>query len=167
MPLRIALTYTLTVRATTPAKDAGFQTFPPHMSARAKARPIMFSGFWISFLIRFPLSGSDSREVTSTLARPPERRRRPSPGAPGRHRSLASVPSLRTGRRQRTKMVAPPATTDSSAGSSTAPQRGGRFTTIQWTRAVPSDAHASKRGTPYPRTSYCEARKDGRAGCRP
>ena len=164
------------------------------MSARCKARLILFSGFC------FPI-GLTPRGDKHTRSDPREPRLRNTPsGCPDPQ--LSGVHSvLSDGRRQRTKLVAPLATTDSSADGSPVPHRGGqlyRSTDSNWShsfarqrdrlprcahhrapRATHTDpfagyngrrrhlvAHAPKRGTSYPCTSSHAARKDRRARCR-
>jgi hypothetical protein len=166
------------------------------MSARCKARLILFSGFF------FPI-GLTPRGDKHTRSDPREPRLRNTPsGCPDPQ--LSGVHSVLTdGRRQRTKLVAPLATTDSSADGSPVPHRGGqlyRSTTsdcshsfarqrdrpprcphhhqLRATRTPVTPfagyngrrrhlvAHAPKRGTSYPCTSSHAARKDRRARCR-
>jgi hypothetical protein len=165
------------------------------MSARCKARLILFSGFF------FPI-GLTPRGDKHTRSDPREPRLRNTPsGCPDPQ--LSGVHSVLTdGRRQRTKLVAPLATTDSSADGSLSPIEGDNFIapplpTVPTRSRVsatvchgvplithpgyahPCDpfagyngrrrllvAHAPKRGTSYPCTSSHAARKDRRARCR-
>jgi hypothetical protein len=164
------------------------------MSARCKARLILFSGFF------FPI-GLTPRGDKHTRSDPREPRLRNTPsGCPDPQ--LSGVHSvLMDGRRQRTKLVAPLATTDSSADGSLSPIEGDnlyRSTTsdcshsfarqrdramVRLSPRVPIStpttcshglqclewllvAHAPKRGTSYPCTSSHAARKDRRARCR-
>jgi len=157
------------------------------MSARCKARLILFSGFC------FPIGLTPRGDKhTRSDAREPRLRNTPS-GCPDPQ--LSGVHSVLTdGRRQRTKLVAPLATTDSSADGSLSPIEGDDLTAPPLptgpTRsrvsaaAAPSYthptepfagyngrrrhlvAHAPKRGTSYPCTSSHAARKDRRARCR-
>jgi hypothetical protein len=87
------------------------------MSARCKARLILFSGFF------FPI-GLTPRGDKHTRSDTREPRLRNTPlGCPDP--LLSGVHSVLTdGRRQRTKLVAPLATTDSSADGSLVPHRG-------------------------------------------
>ena len=164
------------------------------MSARCKARLILFSGFF------FPI-GLTPRGDKHTRSDPREPRLRNTPsGCPDPQ--LSGVHSVLTdGRRQRTKLVAPLATTDSSADGSLSPIEGdltapplptdstrsrvsatachGATLITQPGYAHPCNsfagyngwrpilvAHAPKRGTSYPCTSSHAARKDRRARCR-
>jgi len=90
------------------------------MSARCKARLILFSGFF------FPI-GLTPRGDKHTRSDTREPRLRNTPlGCPDP--LLSGVHSVLTDRRrQRTKLVAPLATTDSSADGSLVPHRGGRL----------------------------------------
>ena len=164
------------------------------MSARCKARLILFSGFF------FPI-GLTPRGDKHTRSDPREPRLRNTPsGCPDPQ--LSGVHSVLTdGRRQRTELVAPLATTDSSADGSLSPIEGDDFTapplpTVPTRSRVSATArhgapiiarpephtptpsrgyngrrrhlvaHAPKRGTSYPCTSSHAARKDRRARCR-
>ena len=101
------------------------------MSARCKARLILFSGFF------FPI-GLTPRGDKHTRSDPREPRLRNTPsGCPDPQ--LSGVHSVLTdGRRQRTKLVAPLATTDSSADGSLSPIEGDDFyrsTTSDWSHS--------------------------------
>ena len=165
------------------------------MSARCKARLILFSGFF------FPI-GLTPRGDKHTRSDPREPRLRNTPSGCSDPQPSGVHSVLTDGRRQRTKLVAPLATTDSSADGSPVPHRGGRLyrsTDSNWSHSFarqrdrakvrrssharshthPTDlfagyngwrrllvAHAPKRGTSYPCTSSHAARKDRRARCR-